>query len=63
MKHTISVLTATGLWDEGYEVIRLIGCLICHQLDGDGYSEECDGVRKTEKIVLDFRNRKVEYNG
>lgn len=63
MKHTISVLKATGLWDEGYSVLRLIGCLVCHQLDGDGYSEECCGVLNKNPVIIDFRTKKEEVNG
>ena len=44
MKHIISVLNATAVWNEGDEHIRVIGCLVCHQLDGYGYTAECSGI-------------------
>lgn len=62
MKHTISVLNGVALWDEGWETVRLVACLVCHELDGEGYSPECSGVRNEEKIVIDFRTKKEEEN-
>lgn len=57
MKHIISVLNATAVWNEGDEHIRVIGCLVCHQLDGYGYTAECSGIVSKEPVVFDCRTQ------